>query len=716
MHKTALNFLCIVLITSFSLKADISDYIYPVYGESINLFGSHGLIQTPSARFSDDGTARFTFSDSGPFKRGVITAYPFSWMEASYRYVDIAHTLYSQSFEFSGDQTLKDKGFNLKLRLFKETRYLPDLAIGFRDLAGTGRFSSEYIVASKRSNNFNINLGLATGFLGSENNIKNPFRYISESFSQRTRKGSRSSSGGELAYETWFSGPSSLFFGFDYVLPYARGTVFKLEYDSNNYLEEGGKPLPKDSNYNFGFDFPIIKDNLRLSLNYERGNTFSLAWNISFNLSQNIVPHSKQEVKIEERFNYSKNRNVRSEAIYTNTLKHLKDNGIYLQSQTVDKKNKTSKILVSQGRYLSKPQLISQTFKVMNKTHPKIIENFHIEETTAGHSNYAAIISRDAFKEALDTYDTVLAKESIYIKEGTVKPFENINEFVPKVKYPIFHYNISPALRNHIGGPDAFYFGQAWIRIDAETAFSRKLFWKNIVGISLADNFGNLKLASDSVLPHVRTDIVKYLKQGKNNILRSQLNYVEKLNSSIFYKFSGGIFEEMFGGIGGEVMYRPFDKNFAVGADAYFVRQRNYEQDFGFQDYETFTGHLTFYYQEPKSRILFKLSGGKYLAKDSGVTFEAARYFRNGLEIGAFASQTDISKEEFGEGSFDKGFYFNVPIEIFLNIPAKHKTYFGLRPLTRDGAAKLIVGSNLWDLTTSHNYLNFMDKNDQFFR
>ena len=355
---------------------------------------------------------------------------------------------------------------------------MPDLAVGFRDLAGTGRFSSEYIVASKRYNNFNINLGLATGFLGSENNIKNPFRYISEDFSQRSRKGSRSSAGGEFAYETWFSGPSSLFFGFDYVLPYTRGTVFKMEYDSNNYLQEGGKPLPKDSDYNFGFDFPIIKDNLKLSLNYERGNTFSLAWNISFNLSENIVPHPKQKVQIEERFNYSKNRNVRSEAIYTNTLKHLRDGGIYLQSQAIDKEKKTSKILVSQGRFLSKPQLIAQTFEVMNKTHPTIIENFHIEETTAGHSNYSVTIDRDRFSEALQTHDAHLAEESIYVVEGTKDPFNNVNEFVPKVEFPIFHYNISPALRNHIGGPDAFYFGQAWIRIDAELLFQESFFGK----------------------------------------------------------------------------------------------------------------------------------------------------------------------------------------------------------------------------------------------
>ena len=63
--------------------------------------------------------------------------------------------------------------------------------------------------------------------------------------------------------------------------------------------------------------------------------------------------------------------------------------------------------------------------------------------------------------------------------------------------------------------------------------------------------------------------------------------------------------------------------------------------------------------------MLFHLRGGRYLAKDSGVTFDFSRIFRSGMRVGAFFSLTDISFEEFGEGSFDKGFYFHVPLEIF---------------------------------------------------
>ena len=104
-----------------------------------------------------------------------------------------------------------------------------------------------------------------------------------------------------------------------------------------------------------------------------------------------------------------------------------------------------------------------------------------------------------------------------------------------------------------------------------------------------------MKLASDSVLPHVRTDIVQYLKQSKDfSIERLQFNRFAGLGKETYAKFSVGLLEEMFGGIGGEILYRPFYKSYAIGAEAWFVKQRDYSMQFDFREYETVTGHLTF--------------------------------------------------------------------------------------------------------------------------
>ena len=87
------------------------------------------------------------------------------------------------------------------------------------------------------------------------------------------------------------------------------------------------------------------------------------------------------------------------------------------------------------------------------------------------------------------------------------------------------------------------------------------------------------------------------------------------------------------------------------------------------------------------------------MAEDSGFTFNLSRDFKSGLNMGVFFSLTDISKAEFGEGSFDKGFFFNIPIQVFFDQYSRGTSGFGLRPLTRDGAQSLVHAQPLWSTT-----------------
>ena len=65
----------------------------------------------------------------------------------------------------------------------QETNYLPQLAIGFRDFAGTGLFSSEYLTSSKRFGNLDFTLGIGFGALSSaDDNISNPLSFLSTKF------------------------------------------------------------------------------------------------------------------------------------------------------------------------------------------------------------------------------------------------------------------------------------------------------------------------------------------------------------------------------------------------------------------------------------------------------------------------------------------------------------------------------------------------------
>jgi hypothetical protein len=94
-----------------------------------------------------------------------------------------------------------------------------------------------------------------------------------------------------------------------------------------------------------------------------------------------------------------------------------------------------------------------------------------------------------------------------------------------------------------------------------------------------------------------------------------------------------------------------------------------------------------------------KLSYGEYLAGDTGATIEFSRTYDNGMNFGVFASNTDVTTEQFGEGSFDKGLFFNIPI--YGNL-----INYSWRPLTKDPAAKLVRRNTLNSLLVKFRPIN----------
>ena len=131
----------------------------------------------PTARIFDEGVIGVTIYDGTPDQKITITSSPYDWLEASFFYTNIQGKPYP-GFEF---QDYKDKGFNFKIRL-KEEGVFPAIAIGINDIAGTGFYSSEYIVGSYGIDNLDIHFGLGYGTLnGSDKSFKNPLSYFHDS-------------------------------------------------------------------------------------------------------------------------------------------------------------------------------------------------------------------------------------------------------------------------------------------------------------------------------------------------------------------------------------------------------------------------------------------------------------------------------------------------------------------------------------------------------
>ena len=159
----------------------------------------------------------------------------------------------------------------------------------------------------------------------------------------------------------------------------------------------------------------------------------------------------------------------------------------------------------------------------------------------------------------------------------------------------------------------------------------------------------------------------------------------------------------MFGGVGGQILYRPIKKRYAFGLSMHKVRQRGYDQRFDFKKYETNTGHLEFYAELPKD-IYLQAYAGRYLAGDQGITLDFSRRYNSGFVLGVFATKTNLSAEEFGEGSFDKGFYFSIPTKLFYPDFRSGVISFGLHPLTKDGGAFLSTQNQLYSILGETNF------------
>lgn len=701
------------------LTASVNDYIFKYHGiHSYSNYSTLGLIQNPNARFYPAGTVGFTMSDMDPYYRGSIMAYPFEWFEAAYQYTDVNNALYSRSQEFSGNQTYKDKGFDVKFRLLKERKILPQIAIGLRDIAGSGTFSAEYIVASKmlhtNSGILDVSAGIGWGGL-SHQDYSNPLTKISERFRKRTEPDSNTQ-GGEFGTGRFFSGDIGIFGGAEIYLPNLKGLRFKIEYDGTDYDQEGfptaessdfafADVKKSESRVNYGFVYPINK-NFQLRASYVKGNTLSLGFSLSgFFGPKNPLVKKTDKMKTIEYQEIKKGITASDKSLfYRGALTELRQQNLFLQKAHINEDS--FEVVYAQGTYRDTSRALGRVARTLDAIAPEYIQEFRIIDDNSGLYLSEAVVDRNKFSKYESDNIFALGKEAISYN-SIASSDKNYYEYQPKGDYPAHFYKIAPGIRSQIGGPDGFYFGELSITYSSEIKFAKNIALVTSGQIGLGSNFGDLKLKSDSVLPHVRSDIVLYLKESEEyNIRRMQLNIFNNPFRDLYTKFAAGILEDMFVGVGGEILYRPFKSNFALGLDAWAVQQRDYNMMFDLQDYKTITGHANFYYQEPRSNILFTIRGGKFLAKDSGFTFDASRRFPSGLRMGAFFSLTDISRAEFGEGSFDKGFYFHIPMEIFSNKYSKGSASFGLKPLTRDGAAALNPAFNLFGVTFEGQNVN----------
>ncbi len=697
----------LLLSATAGSRAQAADFV------DLNDFGGVGLLQTPSARFAEDGTFGGGISVVKPYNQIQLFATPLPFLEAVFRYTDVTDRAYGPA-SFSGAQSYKDRSFAFKLRLLEEGPNTPALAVGIQDFGGTGVFGGEYLVASRRWYDFDISLGLGWGRLGEGGDLRNPLSKLASRF-DRDRTGTRTSSStpGGSGFARLFTGRTiGVFGGVQWQTP-LEGLSLKVEYDGNDYSNERGtaSSIRQSLPVNFGADY-AISERFRVGIGYERGEVMSFRLSMRTNFETGAGPLKVLDPplpKVAVRDPASVGAEAPQplpktdfEVLLADVSKALKEQDFALSAFDAEPERRQVTMWIEQARYRSALTTTGRTVRATSKVLPAWVDRVTVIGVDAGVETWRLAVQRSEFEKIAEYRGS--PEEVRYSADlDPVQPELPDTAAQDLVPLPAFSWDMGPGVRQQIGGPDGFYFGQILWRVFGDLRLSQKLSLSGTVSLNLLNNFEDIRLDSNSRLPRVRSDIVEYLQQGQQAVTKLEANYITSIHSGVYARLSAGLFEDMYGGVAGELLWRPHFQRWAIGANANVVQQRDYAVRFNFRDYRVATGHVNFYYSFPWYRLRTKVSFGRYLAKDYGSTIEFSREFRSGALLGVFATFTDVPARVFGEGSFDKGFFVSMPLDLFFQRSTRRTSSFLFRPLTRDGGQKVRDGIDLYGATDAGN-------------
>lgn len=669
---------------------------------STNISGNTGLIQTPSARFSADGNFLFGISSAHPTNRLYSSIQLFPWMEAVLRYTEEEYRSYSDA---GGNQTNKDKGLDAKFLLVEETEFSPQIALGINDFGGTGRYASEYLVATKKFQDLDISLGIGWGNLSGVDHLSNPIGNI--------RDGNKKY-GGKFNLGRLFQGEDiSIFGGIEYFLSNGK-TSLKAEYDTTDYsyiigrekyYDRTGDTFTVDSRFNFSLNHRIElgnRDNIDLSLGFIHGNTFLANLTVHSNLNDIGIPkdiigaEKIRNINMPGSESFDSLDDNRKRFLINRIIKEMAFIGFVTHSIIFDGNVLAAEL--SQSRFLNPDKFVDLASRVLANNSPKNIEKIRIINIDNGIETFETTVNRrDLIRSVrIGPLDSNLIEYS-----QSEKFSNNSKEFENEFLYPNFYWELKPQLKNTLQHQEKFFFWQLEALLHTQYSIRKGLYLTTDIGINIANNFDRYTYhIPDGQLHHVRQDRRLYLTEGTSGLRRMVMDYFFDINDNLAAKISGGYLEWMYGGFGGELLYRPDHKRWAIGIDSYWVKQRAFDQKFSFQDYDTVTGFISYYQDIPFYNLRLKASYGKFLGKDKGTMIDISRRFVSGARVGGFAALTDCDASCVGEGSFHKGVYFELPMNLFfVERNTRNKTGYSWAPLTKDAGSKLETAS-LFELMT----------------
>ena len=647
---------------------------------SPSVTGQTGLISMPDARVAPEGAWRTGVSFLRPYQSIWSSVAMFPWAEGSFRYTRIMHVPPAVSNPdpnyISNYGDFKDKAFDGKLVLLPERSWWPALAIGAQDMGGgTGLFRAPYGVVSKQVGEFDLSLG----------------------YGRRRLEG--------------------VFGGVHWTPQAAPNWSLLAEYDAYDYRHDYKADLSGAAAYKKA---PAVGVEYRQD--WYGVKAFASHGETGFNAYVSIPLERREFIpKIDEPPAYTKINPRPTEAQWAADGAHRARLGRALRAQDFREiklgyENGTLEAALTNVRISSMPRAVGRAARTLLSVAPLEVREIRVtyqqgviplatytfinvpllqryfngmasREQLAPYVEIRYARPQDAGnetgdrKEALAAFEEPLPESLVVDRSGP--------DFVALKGENVLggRARIRPSFSGYFNDPSgAFRFDLSAVG-SYERPLARQTFLVAESKLTVYENVSGVTQASNSELPHVRTDVAEYKRASKLKMLRLLVNQYYQPAERVYARASAGIYEEMFAGTGGQVLYLPRTGDWAVDLATDWVRQRDFNGWFRMRDYSTVTAIASLNYKLAQG-VTATVRAGRFLARDTGARFEIKRRFASGFEVGAWYTRTngnDITSPGTPTSPYyDKGIFMAMPLDTLLTRDTQTVADLSLSPWTRD--------------------------------
>jgi membrane-associated phospholipid phosphatase len=653
--------------------------------------GQSGYINMPSAFVEADGTFTTGYGYDRPYGSLWLTSTVLPFLQVTGRYVSISGIPgFRGQFEKSYGR-YKDKVFDAKLLLLRESEWLPWLAVGRTDLLGTELFKGQYIVATKT--------------FGAARNL-------------------------EATVGIGNKRPSGVFAGVRWAPSWTPGWAIAAEYDANDYKKDMRAELTGASSRKKG---PAV------GLEYRWGWLGAQVARHRDHFSANAyvnIPFSEREfipklyepaafdpktaparVSISE-WQQNGHGTKLVQALVKQDFKNVR---IEMDGATL-KLTLTNSRISNMGRAVGRAARTALAFapqgtRAIQITYTKLeqpVATYEFIDLQRLTDYLTGLTDRDNF---LQTVIVRYARPDDQVDEDHGGLLAAVRDEGADLQVQVGRdgntvqlasedreanrFKIVPKMSFFFNDPSGALRYELWAAANYDRRLAQGLYLNSDLKLTAFETVSGVTQPSDSLLPHVRTDIADYKRGGRFKLNRLLINKYTMPAERVYARVSGGLYEEMYRGVGGQVLYLPKDSRWAADLTADALQQRGVKGWFDKRDYKTVTALGALHYKLPYD-ITVTARAGRFLARDEGARVEFKRRFPSGVEIGAWYTKTN-GKDITGPGTpsnpyNDKGIFLSVPLNIMLPSDTQATAGVALAPWTRDVGQMVASPGDLYDL------------------